>query len=156
MKETKANGKSPAKAAAAPAGGGTGAAAAATPGTPSTMAERKRILKVQSEFEEEGRRVFVYERAKTGEVFTIADQQLDLDDMEKTQHDVALLLQHGLNTPAENEAADAEAEGGGETAPMDFSNNKETDEDSAADIDSPDSETPAESETDAVEEPAAT
>ena len=39
---------------------------------------------------------------------------------------------------------------------MDFSNNKETDEDSAADIDSPDSETPAESETDAVEEPAAT
>jgi len=120
------------------------------------MLERKRILKVQSEFEEEGRRVFVYERAKTGEVFTIADQQLDLDDMEKTQHDVALLLQHGLNTPAENEAADAEAEGGGETAPMDFSNNKETAEDSAADIDSPDSETPAESETDAVEEPAAT
>lgn len=122
------------------------------------MLERKRILKVQSDFEEEGRRVFVYERAKTGEVFTIADPQLNLDDMEKTQHDVALLLQHGLNPPADNEEEDASAEGdaGNETTPMDFSNNEEADEASAEELDPQESETPSESQSDAVEQSAAT
>lgn len=122
------------------------------------MLERKRILKVQSEFKEDGRRVFVYERAKTGEIFTIADPQLNLDDMEKTQHDVALLLQHGLNPPAENAAADtaAEDDAGEETAPMNFSNSEETAEDVEAEVDSSDSKAPSESQTDAVEEPATT
>lgn len=122
------------------------------------MLERKRILKVQSEFKEDGRRVFVYERAKTGEVFTIADPRLNLDDMEKTQHDVALLLQHGLNPPAEiaDSEAGAEAGTGCETTPMSFSNNEESDEDADAEADSFDPETASESQTSAVKEPAAT
>lgn len=116
------------------------------------MLERKRILKVQSEFEEDGRRVFVYERAKTGEVFTIADPQLNLDDMEKTQHDVALLLEHGLNPPDEDAGTDAEAADGdgGETAPLDFSNDGDAGQD-----ESPGDDSSPEKERDAVEESAA-
>jgi hypothetical protein len=79
------------------------------------MLERKRILKVQSEFEEEGRRVFVYEHAKTGDVFTIADPELNLADMEKVQQEVALLMEYGLEGPPPEEEAAAE-DGAGEAA----------------------------------------
>src|SRR5690349_24849895 len=37
------------------------------------MLERKRILKVKEQFRREGRRVFVYEQPKTGDIFTIPD-----------------------------------------------------------------------------------
>ncbi len=67
------------------------------------MLERKRVLKVQSDFEEEGRRVFVYEHPKTGDMFTIADPQLNLDDMEKVQQEVALLMEYGLEGPPPEE-----------------------------------------------------
>lgn len=70
------------------------------------MLERKRILKVQSQVKENGRRLFVYEHAKTGDVFTITDPQLQLDQLEAVQQEVATLLEYGLNAPAAT-AADA-------------------------------------------------
>ena len=85
------------------------------------MLERKRVLKVQSDFEEEGRRVFVYEQPKTGDIFTIADPQLNLDDMEKVQQEVALLMEYGLEGPPPEEeeiveAPDGETAESGQTA----------------------------------------
>ena len=68
------------------------------------MLERKRILKVKEQLVREGRRTFVYEQAKTGEVFTITDPDLHLDQLEEVQRDVAHLLEHGLNPPQPVEA----------------------------------------------------
>jgi hypothetical protein len=64
------------------------------------MLERKRILKVKEQIVREGRRVFIYEQPKTGDVFTITDPNLRLDQLEQVQRDVAALLEHGLNPPA--------------------------------------------------------
>jgi hypothetical protein len=86
------------------------------------MLERKRILKVKEQLHRDGQRIFVYEQPKTGDIFTIADPNLHLDQLEQVQHDVAQLLEHGLNPPqaasetpateqnlvAENESAIAE------------------------------------------------
>jgi len=47
----------------------------------------------------EGNRTFIYEQAKTGDVFTISDPNLRLDQLEAVQRDVAALLEHGLNPP---------------------------------------------------------
>jgi len=90
------------------------------------MLERKRLLKVKEQFKREGQRVFVYEHPKTGDIFTIADPDLHLNQLEAVQRDVAQLLEHGLTppaatgetpspapdqtTPAENEPAPAETE----------------------------------------------
>ena len=70
------------------------------------MLERKRILKVKEQIKREGQRVFVYEQPKTGDVFTIADPNLRLDQLEQVQRDVAALLEHGLNPPAPQPAAE--------------------------------------------------
>ncbi|HVU26671.1 MAG TPA: hypothetical protein VHG71_02920 [Verrucomicrobiae bacterium] len=67
------------------------------------MLERKRILKVKEQIVRDGQRVFIYEQPKTGDVFTIADPNLRLDQLEQVQRDVAQLLEHGLNPPAQNE-----------------------------------------------------
>jgi hypothetical protein len=64
------------------------------------MLERKRILKVKEQLKRDGQRIFVYEQPKTGDVFTIADPNLHLDQLEQVQRDVAQLLEHGLNPPA--------------------------------------------------------
>ena len=64
------------------------------------MLERKRILKVKEQIVRDGRRIFVYEQPKTGDIFTIADPDLHLDQLEQVQRDVAQLLEHGLNPPA--------------------------------------------------------
>jgi hypothetical protein len=64
------------------------------------MLERKRVLKIKEQIIRDGQRVFVYEHPKTGDVFTIADPNLQLDQLEQVQHDVAGLLEHGLNPPA--------------------------------------------------------
>lgn len=64
------------------------------------MLERKRLLKVKEQLRREGRRVFVYEHPQTGDVFTITDPELRLDQLEQVQHDVAQLLEHGLNPVA--------------------------------------------------------
>lgn len=72
------------------------------------MLERKRILKVKEQIKREGQRIFIYEHPKTGDVFTIADPDLHLDQLEQVQHDVAALLEHGLNpAPATENAAPA-------------------------------------------------
>ncbi len=63
------------------------------------MLERKRLLKVKEQLVHEGQRVFIYEHPKTGEVFTIPDPNLQLNQLELVQKDVAHLLEHGLNPP---------------------------------------------------------
>jgi hypothetical protein len=64
------------------------------------MLERKRLLKVKEQLQRDGRRVFVYEQPATGDVFTIVDPALRLDQLEQVQRDVASLLEHGLNPAA--------------------------------------------------------
>ena len=64
------------------------------------MLERKRILKVKEEIRREGQRLFIYEHPKTGDIFTIADPDLHLNQLEAVQQDVAHLLEHGLTLPA--------------------------------------------------------
>lgn len=60
------------------------------------MLERKRILKIREQLRANGRRTFVYEHPRSGEVFTIPDPQLQLTQLEQVQKDVAHLLEHGL------------------------------------------------------------
>ncbi len=72
------------------------------------MLERKRILKIKEQYKRDDQRIFVYEHAKTGDVLTISDPNLHLDQLEQVQHDVAHLLEHGLNPPAPAEPASTE------------------------------------------------
>ena len=65
------------------------------------MLERKRILKVKEQIVRDGQRVFIYEQPKTGDIFTIADPNLHLDQLQQVQQDVAMLLEQGLNNPAQ-------------------------------------------------------
>jgi len=77
------------------------------------MLERKRVLKVKEQIVRDGQRTFIYEQPRTGDVFTIADPDLHLDQLEQVQRDVAALLEHGLNPPLpvpENQLAAAPAE----------------------------------------------
>lgn len=69
------------------------------------MLERKRLLKVKEQLVRDGQRVFVYEHPKSGDLFTILDPNLQLNQLEAVQHDVAALLEHGLNPPAPQPAA---------------------------------------------------
>ncbi len=64
------------------------------------MLERKRVFKVKVQSVQEGQRTIIYEHAKTGEVFNIADPDLQLRQLEETQHAVAHLLQHGVEAAA--------------------------------------------------------
>ena len=64
------------------------------------MLERKRLLKVKEQFTREGRRVFIYEHPASGDIFTIIDPALQLNQLESVQRDVANLLEHGLPTVA--------------------------------------------------------
>jgi hypothetical protein len=75
------------------------------------MLERKRVLKVKEQLERDGQRVFIYEHPKTGDVFTIIDPKLQLNQLDAVQHDVAALLEHGLHPPA------APAQGGPAAGP---------------------------------------
>lgn len=63
------------------------------------MLERKRILKVKEQFRREGRRYFLYEHPASGDVFTILDPDLQLNQLEQVQKDVAELLEHGTSAP---------------------------------------------------------
>ncbi len=80
------------------------------------MLERKRILKVKDQTVRDNRRVFIYEQPSTGDVFTIVDPALQLDQLEQVQRDVAALLEHGLNPPATPDAAVAAETPASETA----------------------------------------
>jgi hypothetical protein len=64
------------------------------------MLERKRVLKVKDQTQRDGQRVLLYEQPKTGDVFTISDPNLQLDQLDEVQRDVAQLLEHGLNPDA--------------------------------------------------------
>ena len=66
------------------------------------MLERKRILKVKEQLRKESGRVFVYEQPKSGDLFTIPDPDLKMEELEQVQIEVAALLEHGL--PVEGEA----------------------------------------------------
>jgi hypothetical protein len=83
------------------------------------MLERKRILKVKAQTVQDGRRVLVYEQAKLGDVFTIPDPGLQLDQLEAVQRDVGQLLEHGLNPPAPTPVAAAEVSPDPPPAPAD-------------------------------------
>jgi hypothetical protein len=72
------------------------------------MLERKRLLKVKEQINRDGKRFFIYEQSKTGDIFTIADPDLHLDQLQEVQQDVAQLLEHGLNPPADAAAPVAE------------------------------------------------
>ncbi len=65
------------------------------------MLERKRLLKVREQVLSENGRVFVYEQPKTGDVFTIPDPNLHLNQLEAVQRDVADLLEKGIPLPGE-------------------------------------------------------
>jgi hypothetical protein len=64
------------------------------------MLERKRILKVQEQIQREGHRIFVYEHMKSGDLFTIPDPALQLDQLGQVQEQVARLMEHGVDAPA--------------------------------------------------------
>jgi len=78
------------------------------------MLERKRLLKVKEQFKRDAQRIFVYEQPRTGDIFTIPDPNLQLNQLEAVQRDVAALLEHGLNPPvasgphSDTSAGDAE------------------------------------------------
>jgi hypothetical protein len=63
------------------------------------MLERKRLLKVKQEIQREGRRIFIYEQPRTGDIFTITDPNLQLNQLEEVQRATAELLAHGVNPP---------------------------------------------------------
>jgi hypothetical protein len=65
------------------------------------MLERKRVLKVKEQIRREDGRVFIYEHPASGDLFTIADPNLQLDQLQDVQRDTAQLLAHGLNPPPE-------------------------------------------------------
>jgi len=69
------------------------------------MLERKRILKVKEQVMREEHRVFIYEHSRSGDIFTIVDPALQLDQLQQVQHDVAELLEQGLNPPASSQPA---------------------------------------------------
>ncbi|MEY4326522.1 MAG: hypothetical protein RIS24_2693 [Verrucomicrobiota bacterium] len=60
------------------------------------MLERKRILRVKGQSRDNGRRIFIYEHPKSGDLFTIVDPDLQLNQLAAVQCDVANLLEHGL------------------------------------------------------------
>lgn len=63
------------------------------------MLERKRLLKVKEQLKRDGLRVFIYEQPRTGDIFTITDPNLQLNQLEEVQRLTADLLAHGLNPP---------------------------------------------------------
>ena len=65
------------------------------------MLERKRLLKIKAQTQQDGQRIFIYEQPKTGDLFTVPDPNLQLDQLEEVQRMVAHLLEHGLNPPAD-------------------------------------------------------
>ena len=71
------------------------------------MLERKRVLKVKEQIVRDGNRVFIYEQPRTGDIFTIADPNLQLNQLEQVQQEVAALLEHGLEPPPLTETTTA-------------------------------------------------
>jgi hypothetical protein len=83
------------------------------------MLERKRILKVKEQIRTAGKRIFVYEQPKTGDIFTIPDPDLQLNQLEEVQRAVGDLLEHGLPVETPAPAAPAVEGTSAEAAPTD-------------------------------------
>jgi hypothetical protein len=81
------------------------------------MLERKRILKVKEQFQRDGQRVFVYEHGKTGDIFTIIDPALQLNQLEAVQRDVGHLMEHGFDSPPPAPSPEPPAEPAATDAP---------------------------------------
>src|SRR5882724_11490214 len=82
------------------------------------MLERKRLLKIKEQLFRDGQRVFIYEQPLTGDLFTIIDPALQLNQLHAVQRDVADLLEHGLNPPVpQTRAAATEAAPDPQTEP---------------------------------------
>lgn len=82
------------------------------------MLERKRLLKVKEQVQRDGARVFIYEQPRTGDIFTITDPNLQLNQLEEVQRATAELLAHGLNPPpAEPPPSDVAAPAQDQPAP---------------------------------------
>lgn len=64
------------------------------------MLERKRLLKVKEQLVRDGQRIFIYEQPGTGDLFTVIDPKLQLNQLDAVQRDVAGLLEHGLPEPS--------------------------------------------------------
>jgi hypothetical protein len=67
------------------------------------MLERKRLLKVKAQFTQDGQRVFVYEHARSGEVFNVPDPNLQLTQLDAVQREVAGLLERGVEPAGSTE-----------------------------------------------------
>src|SRR5436190_13333163 len=78
------------------------------------MLERKRLLKVKEQIVRDGHRVFIYEQPATGDLFTIPYPNLQLNHLDQVHREIAALLEHGLNPPANQPSAAASA--GGDSA----------------------------------------
>jgi hypothetical protein len=83
------------------------------------MLERKRVLRVKGLAQQDSRRVFIYEHPASGDVFTVADPDLKLDQLEEVQRDVGLLLSRGVEGASEASppASPVEASMGGASTP---------------------------------------
>jgi len=74
------------------------------------MLERKRILKVKEQVKRDNQRVFVYEHAKNGDLFTVPDPNLQLNQLDEVQRDVASLLENGIPGSAPVPASEGQPE----------------------------------------------
>jgi hypothetical protein len=74
------------------------------------MMERKRIFRVKTQSVQDSRRVLCYEHPKSGDLFTIVDPGLQLDQLAAVQLQVAELLEHGLHARDAMPVASATAE----------------------------------------------
>jgi len=68
------------------------------------MLERKRIIKAKENFKREGIKYSIYEHPGSGDLFTIPDPDLQLNQLEEVQRDVAQLLEQGVPAPVAPEA----------------------------------------------------
>jgi hypothetical protein len=81
------------------------------------MLERKRLLKVKDQVRQDGKRLLIYEKPKSGEVLAITDPELSIDQLEAVQREVSRLLEEGIpnlenntGTPPVAEEQDAVAD----------------------------------------------
>jgi hypothetical protein len=76
------------------------------------MLERKRILKMKEQFAREGKKLIIYEQPRTGDVFTVVDPELKLNQLEQVQREVGELLEHGVPAPEAGAVAGANSGSG--------------------------------------------
>lgn len=76
------------------------------------MLERKKLLRETDSQTIPTGVLRVYEHRKTGDAFLIRDPNIPLDEVEKVQEEVILLLEHGGRIPEPEEETAEESEGG--------------------------------------------